>query len=49
MLGKNFTVSSFVDSFTNMGMGTLSAFKDEGRTSKGEGDNIHKVSAFTTS
>lgn len=49
MLGKNSTESSFVDSFTNKGMGTSCAFKDEGSTLKDAEDNIRRASASITS
>ena len=49
MLGKNSTESSFVDSFTNKGMGTSCAFKDGGSTWKDVEDNIRRASASITS
>ena len=49
VLGKNSTESSFVDSFTNKGMGTSCAFKDEDSTWKDVEDNIRRASTSITS
>jgi hypothetical protein len=49
VLGKNSTESSFVDSFTNKGMGTSCAFKDDDSTWKDVEHNIRRASASITS